>query len=200
LDSKHAGALLGLGRLLFEQAKTRDDLRRAEQLFSQSAASDAQNVGALYNLGYARRKLGDERGAVEALERAHAIARNETSVMYQLGQAYLAVGRKEEGKRLLKEFEELASLIRERDVLEKRLDDERDNLPMHLRLAQLYLLFQEPAKSVRVCRLVLDQQPDHVSAHELIARGLTALGQRAEAERHLQQAVTLKRGNGEVQK
>jgi tetratricopeptide (TPR) repeat protein len=193
LNPHHAGALLGLGRLVFEQARSREDLRRAEKLFNQSVASDPQNVTALYHLGYTRRKLGDERGAVQSLERALRLAPAETSVMYQLGQAYVAVGRKEEGQRLLKQFERLAALMRERDVLEKRMDDERENVPTHVRLAELYLMFGEPSKAARVCRLILDQQPQHARAHRLLATALQALGQRAEAEHHYQKAMELER-------
>jgi Flp pilus assembly protein TadD len=200
LNPKHAGALLGLGRLVFEQTKSREDLRRAEKLFNQSVASDPQSVTALYHLGYTQRKLGDERGAVKSLERAFRIAPADTSVMYQLGQAYVAVGRKEEGQRLLKQFERLAALIRERDVLEKRIDDEPDNLSAHVRLAELYLIFDEPSKAARLCRLALNKQPDHARAHRLLAAALQALGQRAEAEHHYQKAMELRRGSGEIGK
>ncbi len=197
LHPQHAGALLGLGRLVLEQAKSREDFRRAETLFNQSVTSDPQNVTALYNLGYTQRKLGDERGAVKSLERALRFSPTETSVMYQLGQAYVAVGRKEEGQRLLKQFERLAALMRERDVLEKRIDDERENVSAHVRLAELYLMFDEPSKAARVCRLVLDQQPNHARAHRLIAAALQTLGQRAEAEHHYQKAMELERRGGE---
>ncbi|MCS6862713.1 MAG: tetratricopeptide repeat protein [Abditibacteriales bacterium] len=196
LNPQHAGALLGLGRLALEQAKSREDFRRAAKLFRQSLASDPQNVTALYNLGCTQRKLGDERGAVRSLERAFRLAPTETSVMYQLGQAYVAAGRKAEGQRLLKQFERLAALLRERDVLEKRLDDERENVPAHVRLAELYLLFNEPSKAARVCRLALAQQPDHAHAHRLLATALRMLGQRAEAEHHDQRAMELERSAG----
>ncbi len=196
LNPKHSAALAVLGRLLFERAKSPEDFRRTEQLLKQAIVSDPENVGALYSLGRVQRKLGKDREATKVLEKAFSLSPSDISVMYQLGLAYVAVGRKEEGKRLLKRFEAIAALVRERDVLQKKVDDEPDNLPAHLRLAQLSLLFQEPAATVRECSFVLKKQPNHAQAHRFLALALRSLGHREEAEQHLQQALALERANG----
>jgi tetratricopeptide (TPR) repeat protein len=200
LNPKHPRALSVRGRLLFERAKSRQDWQQAEQFLEKAVAAEPESGGALYYLGCVRRKLGNEQEAAAVLEKAYALAPTDTGVMYQLGLAYVATGRKEKGQQLLKRFEVVAALMRERDVLEKRVDDEPDNLRVHLRLGQLYLFFQEPTATVRECSLVLKKQPDNAIAHRLLGFALRDLGRRAEAEQHLQRASALERGNGNVRK
>src|SRR5439155_1398595 len=100
----HAAALAGLGRLCFERAGAREELRRADQLFRQSIASDPRNADTLYYLGFLQRKLSDEREATRVLERALALSPSHTGAMYQLGRAYIALGRTADGNRLLQRF------------------------------------------------------------------------------------------------
>src|SRR5207247_6803865 len=116
----HAATLAGLGRLCFERAGSREELRRADQLFRQSIAADPRNADTLYYSGFLQRKLGNEREAVRVLERALALSPSHTGAMYQLGQAYVALGRTADANRLLQRFRGMELAQREREMRSKR--------------------------------------------------------------------------------
>jgi cytochrome c-type biogenesis protein CcmH/NrfG len=177
LNPQHPQSLEGLGRVLLERARSRKDLLRAKRVLHQAVTLDPRNVEAFYTLGCVQRQLVDEQGAARSLEKALALFPSHYGAMYQLGLAYVAVGREKEGRELLKRFETILALQRELRALQLKIADQPDDVKARVRLAELYLLFQSPQEAVGECRAVLRSNPNQAQARHLLRIALQALGE-----------------------
>lgn len=90
---------LNLGILLHEAG----DLEGADRAYAAALERDPRCAVAYFNRALVRKRWGDWPGAVENLERAVAAGFREAIGFHQLGQAYEAVGRRDEAERAFRE-------------------------------------------------------------------------------------------------
>jgi tetratricopeptide (TPR) repeat protein len=163
----------------------RDDLAYAE--FVVALQLDPMDAGALTALGLLHLAANEYDRAVDALQRAVALAPSFGPALQGLGQALVRAGQVADGQNRLAESARLQSAA---TTNRRRM---RTAATLRAR-AQQEMLSAEHARAIATLQQVIPMEPGYADNHVRLADALIAQKQFAEAAAHLQTAISLKAG------
>ncbi len=89
-------------------------------------------------------------------------------------------------------YQMVGKLELEREAFERALELRSDDLPSHLRLAELHLALGENEEAYRRFQLAVELRPTEAAAHSGLGRAASALERHQEAVEHFEKALELK--------
>jgi len=191
---------------------------RIVQLFEDGRRADAEAVLAstetwiptrgllLYRIGLVLRGHGDAAGALEYLQRAHAVDPGEPNVRFHLGEVLLSLGRAREAiphleaaraARVLPStsaydlagaYQAIGDVERARGALASIVDVAALDPPALLRLGDLAIELEDAPLAERFLRPYVEAVPADVEARQKLATALAVLGKIDEARVVLEEA------------
>lgn len=167
-----------LGRALAEQASTPEQFANAEQELQTVVKKSPEQPGVHVALGILYFRRNDPAKAVIELQRAIRAGTTEYKTWLYLGQSLMRVGRTEEGKRTLAEFQRATAASRAITQLENRIRSMPADTPariaedsqVRLRLARVYLDDHQVENAMNHIEVVLSRDARNAEALKLAAR------------------------------
>jgi Flp pilus assembly protein TadD len=157
------------------EALAAGDLDGALAHFRDSTTADETLAAAWTNLGVARRRKNDFKAAEESYGRALAIDSSDVTAQWNLASLYLAVGRIDDGERLVAKVEE-----------------RRQRNPFYqFRQGLMALSERQPKDAVEHLRLAVRLLPEAADFHELLAEAHLEAGHSKRASASLRRALAL---------
>jgi tetratricopeptide (TPR) repeat protein len=164
-----------LGRALAEQANTPEAFAVAEKELKAVVTKVPAEPGIYLALGILYFRRNEPAKAVPELERAIKLGVREHKTWLYLGQSYMRVGRTEEGKKTLADFQRSTSISRAISQLENRLLNTPDDTPEHkqertevqMRLVKVYMEDQNYSRALSHLRGILERDPKNAAAQRL---------------------------------
>lgn len=157
------------------------ELEAAVERFGRSTQVDPTLGAAWINLGVALRRLGRFGAAEEAYGTALAVDAQDVTAQWNLASLYLAVGRIDEGEKLVAKVEE-----------------RRQRNPFYqFRQGAMALAQDQPKDAITHLRLAVRLYPEAPDFHELLADAYLAAGTPKRAESSLRRALALSSAESE---
>ncbi len=170
LDPRDPGTLVLLASLEIGQGGDAERLATAETLLQQAIALDPRYAAAYRELGAVRLRRRELPGAVQALRQAVRYDQSDGRALFQLGQALIRSGEREEGRECIKGFEMLSEARRSVTSVEDRIHQDPKNPDLRLRMARLYRKYGRDDRAVNQYQIYLHMMPgDAPVARELQA-------------------------------
>jgi superkiller protein 3 len=170
-------------RLLLAQALIGlDRLTEARALLQEVQARDPNSIEAAYQLGTLAQRQNDLPEAIRQFERVVQLEPQYASALFQLGQAYAQQGRREEGRRLQRQFQQLDQRTQEFETALARLEARPNDAGLHYRLAQERLAAGELPQAIVELRRVLELRPKDQAARRDLIAALRRHGRQTEAQ------------------
>ncbi len=176
--------LLGWAQVLLERGE--DD--QARTMLERVLQSDPNNVMALRIVGEIHSSAERYSEALQVLEKAVAINRNDTKVRYALGAALQRVGRADEAQphfEFVTKNNEIGQRLQK--LLGKVRDDDKD-VESRFEITELIRESGEPRERLLWLRSIVELEPKHKAAHAELAKCYAALGNLEESQKHSQLA------------
>jgi tetratricopeptide (TPR) repeat protein len=164
-----------LGRALAEQANTPEAFAVAEKELKAVVTKVPYEPGIYLALGILYFRRNEPARAIPDLERAIKLGVLEHKTWLYLGQSYMRVGRTEEGRKTLAEFQRSTGISRAISQLENRLLNTPDDTPEHkqertevqMRLVKVYMEDKNYSRALNHLRGILERDPKNAEALRL---------------------------------
>lgn len=189
-DSTLAPAYKKLGKIYREKGLPLE----AAAGFEKAVRFDSQDAEAHFLLGLAQRDMGDNEAALQALLKATQLNPDSPKLRLNLGNVYLRLGRRAEGKREMARSESLRqqhrglhSEISPPTHKSLPIGSARDRYNMGLK----HQMVGETDQALLEFRRAVEIKPDHKDAHIGLGLGLAEQGRHSLAARYFQRASAL---------
>ncbi len=143
-----ADALSRLGAFLLDSKPTPERLQEADRMLKEALRLDQSSDFAWYHLGRLAYLQGDDKQAIQALQRAVTLVPQIAEGWYALYRAFVRNGNRSRADIALHNFHQLQSQYQERTHTSELLDLHPRDYVLHLKLAREYKLSGENAKAI----------------------------------------------------
>jgi predicted Zn-dependent protease len=177
-DPRRPANRMVLAQALLGQHKTAEaaaELREVEK-------SQPGDIAAIYELGVLAEKERNLPEATRQFERAAAIDAQYSKLLWHLGRVYMQTGREEQGKKLLKTFQQMDANTNAFETALARLDARPDDPQLHAQLARFHLNEGELPAAVVELRAALARSPHDARIRRELAAALARQGRATEAK------------------
>ena len=150
--------------------------------------SETQNPEVLAVLGSIELKLGDHAAAAGYLEKAVAQQPENADLRYSYARALQVLGHEKLAKEHYAFVDAAAKPLLKLNRLSNELVNEPENLQLRFEVGELSWKWKSRKEGARWLLSVLDQDPGHTGAHEILAEHFALLGDEQTAAFHRDQA------------
>jgi Flp pilus assembly protein TadD len=142
------------------------NLAKLEALLKEALQRDAHYAAAHRELGTLRLRRGKVPDAIRELRLAVKYDSSDGQALFQLGQALLRAGQREEGEKMIRGFRELTEALRTVGSLEDRIHQDPKNADLRLRMAREYRRYDWDERAVNQYQVYLSLKPDDVKVQK----------------------------------
>lgn len=185
----HDEGLYKLGKILLDHGKYEGSLKYLRACLH----ANPRNLEARFLLGLAESHVGSPVIAVEAFEIVLKEIPGHVGALYNLGRTLMRLGRKEEGRQLLREFKSMSVLEDDIAFYTRSVTKNPENLDGRLFLAQLMLKAGRTEEAVTELLAAQQMNAGHSLTYDLLAKALRRLGREQDAIRAEELARKLRR-------
>jgi tetratricopeptide (TPR) repeat protein len=150
---------------------------------NQAIRIDPKNIAAYQRLCEIELAAGEERKAVQALDRAQQVQNNDPAFWSQLGKLYASLVFKSDAE------PNPADIKRVNGIFKKAADNANDDPAVLKDVADYYAATQQIKEAIPLYLRILELQPDDVNAREKLATGFVLTNHRAKAIETLEQII-----------
>jgi tetratricopeptide (TPR) repeat protein len=170
-------------QLAFIYAKYLKKTDEAVDYANQAIALNPRDIEAYQRLCEIELAAGEEKKALEALDRATKVRSDDASFWTRLGKLYAAILLKSDSQSKPDE------LRRVNEVFRKAAENAKDDPTVLKDVADYYAASQQLKEAIPLYLRVLELQPDDANAREKLAAGFILTNQRAKAVEMLEQII-----------
>ncbi len=175
------------GRIALAECLVRtDNADRARKLLGE--VSETQEPEILAVLGGIELKLGDHAAAAGYLERAVEQQPENADLRYSYARALQVLGREDEAKEHFAFVDAAAKPLLNLNRPSNELVNQPENLQLRFEVGELSWKWKSRKEGARWLLSVLEQDPGHAAAHEILAEHFALLGDEQAAAFHRDQA------------
>ena len=153
----------------------------ANELVNRLVTQAPQDAEIQFQLGTLSEKKGDLKAASLAYEKAVSIDRGYGNALWKLGHSYIALGRGEEGKRLMREYEKHDKYTGNFETCLKQLESRPADPELHLKLANFHIESEELPEAVVELKRTLELRPKSQNVKPKLKEILMKQGRLTEA-------------------
>jgi tetratricopeptide (TPR) repeat protein len=150
---------------------------------NQAIRIDPRNIDAYQRLCEIEAAAGQEKKAIQALDRALAVQNNDPAFWAQLGKLYASLVFKTDAE------PKPADIKRVNAIFKKAADNANDDPAVLKDVADYYAATQQIKEAIPLYLRILELQPDDINAREKLATGFVLTNHRAKAIETLEQII-----------
>jgi tetratricopeptide (TPR) repeat protein len=150
---------------------------------NQAIRIDPRNIDAYQRLCEIEAAAGQEKKAIQALDRALAVPNNDPAFWAQLGKLYASLVFKTDAE------PKTADIKRVNAIFKKAADNANDDPAVLKDVADYYAATQQIKEAIPLYLRILELQPDDINAREKLATGFVLTNHRAKAIETLEQII-----------
>jgi tetratricopeptide (TPR) repeat protein len=150
---------------------------------NQAIRIDPRNIDAYQRLCEIQAAAGQEKKAIQALDRALAVQNNDPAFWAQLGKLYASLVFKTDAE------PKPADIKRVNAIFKKAADNANDDPAVLKDVADYYAATQQIKEAIPLYLRILELQPDDINAREKLATGFVLTNHRAKAIETLEQII-----------
>jgi tetratricopeptide (TPR) repeat protein len=170
-------------QLAFIYAKYLKKTDQAVGYVNRAIAINPRNIDAYQRLYEIQAAAGEEKKALQALDRAAKVRSDDPNFWTQLGKLYASIVFKPDTE------PKPAELVRVNEFFEKAAEHAGENIAVLKDIADYYASSQQIKKAIPLYLRILELQPDDVNAREKLATGFVLTNQRAKAVKMLEAVI-----------
>ena len=134
-----------------------------------------------FQRGILLEKQGDMKTAALSYDKTVSLSRGFGNSLWKLGHAYVSLGRVDEGKRLMREYESHDKYTSDFETTVKQLESHPDDPKLHLKLANFHSEADEAPEAIMELKKVLQLQPQNHEVRLKLKDALQRQGRKTEA-------------------
>src|SRR5256886_1878357 len=170
-------------QLAFIYARYLNKTDQAVDYVERAINIDPRNIGAYQRLCEIQLAAGEEKKALQSLDRALKVQSDDPAFWARLGKLYASVLFKNDSER------KPADMARINAIFKKAAEHAQDDPAVLKDVADYYAASQQLDEAIPLYLRVLELQPDDASAREKLATGFVLTNQRAKAVEMLEQII-----------